>query len=39
LRSERTAGIVGQALPPARIEWFDRQECLSYNALYGFTAV
>jgi hypothetical protein len=23
--------IVGQALPPARIEWFDRQECLSYN--------
>ena len=23
--------IVWQALPPARIEWFDRQQCLSCN--------
>jgi len=31
--------IVGQALPPAKMEWFDRQECLSYNCGAWFLVV
>ena len=31
--------IVGQALPPARMEWFDRQECLSYTCGKWFLVV
>src|SRR4029077_17899256 len=30
--------IVGQALPPARMEWFARQECLSYTCGTWFSA-
>ena len=31
--------IVGQALPPARMEWSDSQECLFYNCGIWFFVV